>query len=157
MDFRRLAIFTMAIALAVVLAAGPATASVKTDVMATMQQLVNAFNKGDMNMWVTSCAAQTSIIDDFPPHEWLGPTACSDWWKAYDAFSKSQGVTDGVVTLGKPWHVNVTGDRAYLVVPTTYTYKQHGKPVTESGSVFTVVLQKIATRWRVTGWAWAQH
>ncbi|MDQ6768152.1 MAG: hypothetical protein M3Z41_10125, partial [Candidatus Eremiobacteraeota bacterium] len=65
--------------------------------------------------------------------------------------------TDEIVTLGTPWHVDVTGDRAYVVVPVTYAYKQNGKPGMESASVFTVALQKIAAGWRITGWAWAKH
>jgi hypothetical protein len=51
----------------------------------------------------------------------------------------------------------VTGDRGYVVVPVTYTYKQNGKPVVEPGSVWTFALQKMSTGWHITGWAWAQH
>ena len=29
--------------------------------------------------------------------------------------------------------------------------------VTESGAVWTLVLQKLTGGWRVAGWAWAQH
>jgi hypothetical protein len=61
------------------------------------------------------------------------------------------------VTISKPRRVAVTGDRAYVVVPATYKYKQKGKPVTESGAVWTFALQKLTGGWRVAGWAWAQH
>jgi hypothetical protein len=59
--------------------------------------------------------------------------------------------------LGKPWQVQVHGDRAYVVVPATYTYKQRGKAETESGSIFTLALKKVAAGWRITAWAWAAH
>ena len=73
---------------------------------------------------------------------WQGATACSDWWNDIDAFNKKSGITDPNVAPGKPRHADVTGDRAYVVVPTTYTYKQNGKPVTESGAVWTLAFYK---------------
>ncbi|MGZ3499140.1 MAG: hypothetical protein ACXWNJ_18940 [Vulcanimicrobiaceae bacterium] len=141
----------------VVLTAGSAAASEKTGVMASVHQFVDGFNKGDAKTALAACGPQSSIIDEFPPYKWQGATACSDWARDYDANSKKQGVTDGIVTLGQPRHVDITGDRAYVVIPANYTYKQHGKPVTESGSMFTVTLQKVAADWRITGWAWAKH
>jgi hypothetical protein len=51
----------------------------------------------------------------------------------------------------------VTADRAYIVVPATYAYKQKGKPMKESGSTLTLALQKGATGWRITGWAWSKR
>jgi hypothetical protein len=66
-------------------------------------------------------------------------------------------ITDGIATLAKPKHVDVTGDRAYAVVPATYTYKENGKKVAESGSFLTVALQKSAAGWVITGWAWTKH
>jgi ketosteroid isomerase-like protein len=85
------------------------------------------------------------------------PDGLRRWSNAYDANAKQNGITDGIVTLGTPWHVDVTGDRAYVVNPVTYTYKQRGQPVVESGSVFTLALRKVAAGWRITGWAWARH
>ncbi len=157
MEFRRFVILTVTAGLILAFGAGSAVASEQTAVMATVHQFIDGFNKGDAKSALAACASPASIIDDVPPHEWQGPTACVDWSNAYDADAKKNGITDGIVTLGTPWHVAVTGARAYVVVPVTYTYKQHGKPVTESGSVLTVALKKIAAGWRITGWAWAQH
>jgi hypothetical protein len=71
-----------------------------------------------------------------------------------DAFFKKNEMTDMVSTLGKPRHVDFTGDRAYLVVPSTLTYTEKGKPVKETATV-TMSLQKPASGWRITGWSWA--
>lgn len=60
------------------------------------------------------------------------------------------------VGMGKPWHVTVDGDTAYVVEPTTYSYKVKGAPTLEHG-VWTLTLQKRAEGWRIGGWAWAQH
>jgi ketosteroid isomerase-like protein len=148
---------TIIIALAVVWMAVPAAASDKSDITATVHQFMDGINKGDRQTALAACAAPASIIDEFPPHEWQGATACADWANDFESYNKKSGVTDAVATLGKPKHVDITGDRAYVVVPANYTYKQNGKRVTESGSILTVALQKSAAGWRMTGWAWAKH
>jgi ketosteroid isomerase-like protein len=143
------------LALAVaVLASGPVAASEKTDVMAVMHQWVDGFNKGDMKSSVATCADQTSIIDDIPPHEWHGAGGCSKWWDDFNAFTKANEITNGNVTLGKPRRIDITADRAYIVVPANFTYNMKGKPMKQSGSLVTVAMQKGASGWRMTGWAW---
>jgi len=126
------------------------------EVMAALNHFVDGFNKGDSTVMTTSCAEQTSIIDEFPPYEWHGAGACLTWMKDYDANAKKESITDGQVTLGKPSHVDVTGDRAYVVIPSTYTWKQKGVAMREDGSAFTFAMLKDATGWRVVGWSWAK-
>lgn len=145
---------TMAVA---ILTTTQLVASEQTDVMATMNQLVEAFNKGDTKSLLASCTDEMCIIDEFPPHEWHGSGTCSKWLADYDADAKKNGISDGAVTVHKPLHVDVTADRAYVVVPANYTYKQHGKSMKEIGSIWTFTLQKVEGSWRVTGWAWAKH
>jgi hypothetical protein len=135
----------------------PAGASEQSAVWATVHQFIDSFNKGDEKTGEAACASQAYIMDEFAPHQWIGADACTVWAHAYDANAAANGITDGFVALGTPWIVDVTGDRGYIVAPATYTYKQHGKPVTESGSVFTVVLKKAAAGWRITGWTWSKH
>jgi hypothetical protein len=105
--------YRMLLALAVMLAAGPAVASDQTDALAAVTQFIDGFNKGDVKTALAICAATAAIIDEFPPYSWQGPTACSDWANDFDANSKKEKITDPVVTLGKAKHVDVTGDRAY--------------------------------------------
>jgi hypothetical protein len=110
-----------------------------------------------MKALTATCADQASIIDEFPPYEWHGSGACAKWTDDYGADAKKNGITDGVVTLGAPLHVDVTADRAYVVVPANYKFKQNGKVVQETGSTLTIALQKSEGAWRMTGWAWAKH
>ena len=131
--------------------------SAQTAVLATVNQFVDGFNKGDTKMALAACADQTSIIDDFPPHEWHGTGACAKWMSDFDADAKKNGDTDGMVKLLNPTHVDITGDHAYLVIPANFTFKQNGKPVTELGSIITLALQKNPAGWEITGWAWAKH
>jgi len=141
----------------VVLAAGTTVASDKADAMKVVRQFVDAFNKGDTAAAVATCAEQTSIIDEFSPYEWHGAGACSQWLNDYDADAKKNGISGGVVTLGRPRHIDVAGDRAYIVVPANYTFRQNGKLVKEIGSSLTIALQKGAAGWRMTGWAWSKR
>jgi hypothetical protein len=129
----------------------------KTAVMAPVHQFVDAFNKGDTKTAAAACADQTSIIDEFPPHEWHGAGGCAKWMNDYDADAKKNGISEGSVTLGITKHIDIMADRAYVVVPADYSYKQKGKPVREAGSIFTVALQKGAAGWRITAWAWAKN
>ena len=115
------------------LAQGPATNGDQKAAMGVVHQFVDSFNKGDTKAAAATCADQTSIIDEFPPHEWHGAGACATWMADYDAFGKKNGLTDGNVKLGTAKHVDVTADRAYVVVPADYTYKEKGKPVSEKG------------------------
>ena len=142
-------------AVAGILAAGPTIASDKTDVMVPIHQFVDGFNKGDVNSALAACAEQTSIVDEFPPHEWHGAGACAKWAGDFDANAKKEGITDSIVTLGKARHIDVTGDRAYVVVSANYTFKQNGKAKKETNAVMALALQKGTAGWRITGWSWA--
>ena len=155
-DRRPILRIVCAIAMAVLVML-PTGATEKADVMAAVRQFVDSFNKGDVKAAAAVCADETSIIDEFPPHEWHGPGACTKWMNDYDADAKKNGITDGLVTLSAPRHVDVAADHAYVVVPANYAFKEKGKPVQETGSMLTIALQKGAGGWRITGWAWSKR
>ena len=138
-----------------VLAAAPAAADDKTDVMVPVNQFTDGFNKGDVKTAVAACADQASIIDEFPPYEWHGAGTCEKWAADYDADAKKNGITPGSVTLAKPRHIDVAGDRAYVVVPATYEFTQKGKAVKQTGATLSIALQKLPAGWRIVAWAWA--
>jgi ketosteroid isomerase-like protein len=145
------------VALAIIGMTGTASASDQTDVVAVANQFLAGFNKGDTKAVLGTCANEVAIIDEFPPYVWHGATACQDWADDFAADAKKNGITEPIVTLSKPWHVDVEGDRAYLVIPANFNFKVKGKPQSEKGSVFTVTLRKWPTGWRITGWAWAKR
>lgn len=148
---------TLVAAALLVAANAAAAASDQTDVMATVRQFIDGFNKGDVKTALEACASPASVIDEIPPYAWQGPTACQDWANDFDAWAKKDGIADGSVKLGKPRHVNVTGDRAYVVAPANFKYKQKGKPVAQNGSTMTVALQKLPAGWRITAWTWSKR
>lgn len=124
-------------------------------VMAPVHEFVASFNKGDATTTDAGCSHVTSIIDDFPPHEWHGADACQSWMRSYRLYTKANGLADMLITLGNPQHVDISADCAYIVVPANYTIKVHGKLVSKTNSIVTFVLEKSANAWRIIGWAWA--
>lgn len=141
----------------VLLTQAPAAAAQQNEVMGVVQKFIDSFNKGDEKAVIATCADPASIIDEYPPYEWHGAGACAKWVASYAQDATRNGITDGIVTLGKARHVDVTGNRAYLVIPADYAYKQKGTPTKETGSTLTVSLEKGAGGWRITAWSWAKN
>ena len=154
MDFKRVAAAAMTIVFAFAVSSGSAFAAEKDDVVAAVHRYLDNLDKPEITL--AMCDSPVSILDEFPPHEWHGPTACADWWKALNAYNEKNGITDGDAPLGTPWTVDITGDRAYFVAPMTYTYKQHGKPVKESAA-FAVALKRTQAGWRIAAWAYSKQ
>lgn len=156
------ALTTLALPLLVTLSLGcktthhAASGPEDTAVMAPVHQFIDGFNKGDTKSAVAACTDQMSIIDDFPPHEWHGSGALTKWMSDFEADAAIKEDTDEIVSLGEPRHIDVTKDRAYVVVPAKYHYKEKGKPIPEKGAIMTLALQKGAAGWKITGWCWAQ-
>jgi hypothetical protein len=142
--------------IACVCAAASAARSETTEPMGAVHQYVDAFNKADAEAMAANCADGTSVLDGLPPHVWQGPTACRDWYRDVLVAGAREGASEYFVTLGKPRHVDLTDDRASVVVPAIMTFKVHGKQVTQSGSTFTVALHKVTAGWRITAWAWTK-
>jgi len=162
MNFSRLFAFVAtALAATIALSAGaqtkPALSPTAQRALAEVHEFIAAFNAGDVPRMIATCAQRASIIDDIPPHEWHGSDACGQWARDLAAAEKKAGISDSVVTLGAAWRVDVDGPWAYVVTPATYTYRVHGKPVTETNSTFTVALQRTGGAWRITGWTWSAH
>lgn len=127
-----------------------------TDPLLTVKQYIDCFNKSDVKGMAAICASPMSILDGMPPHTWHSATASEDWYRDVLAEGERHGAGDYLVSLGEPWHVNVRADCAYVVLPASMKFKVRGKDVTQSDSVFTVVLRKLAEGWRLTAWAWAK-
>jgi ketosteroid isomerase-like protein len=146
---------TLAMLACAFLAAPASAQSIDPQLVAPIQKFIDSFNKGDAAGALATHAsgADLTIIDEVPPFVWRGPKAFQDWSAALDAASKQAGLTDQVVTLKPATRAEVSGDSAYVIVPTLYTYKQKGAAMRESAQM-TVVLKKGAGGWSIVGWTW---
>jgi len=93
-------------------------------------------------------------VDEFAPHRWSGPHAAQDWAAAYDKHAQATGVSDGQVKYSAPTRIEREGELAYVILPTEYLYKEHGKPMDEKGSI-TAVLHKEDGAWKIRAWTWS--
>jgi len=121
-----------------------------------VQAYLDAFNRQDAEGMAACFAVPGVILDGMAPHLWSGPSAPRDWWADVLAEGEHLGAGDYYVTIGEPLHNDVTGDAAYLVLPTTMRFNFKGQPVTQSGARFTVALRREEGAWRIAAWAWTK-
>ena len=130
------------------------TAATTSDPAATVKQFIDGFNSGDVKAVDAAYASgDIVIVDEFAPHIWIGPHAPKDWAADYDKHAQATGVTDGLVKYAAPTRTEVGNDAAYVVIPTVYNYKEHGKAVTEEGQM-TFVLRVEKDVWKIASWTW---
>ena len=136
------------------LAIAPAAAAAPADTTVPIRQFLDGLNKGDTaSAYAAYDSGPIAIIDEFPPHSWIGPKAAQNWAADYETTSKAAGVTDGIVTYGKPTRSEIEGDVAYVIIPTGLTYKQAGKPTAEEGQM-TFALHATTAGWKIRAWTW---
>jgi hypothetical protein len=141
-------------AIAAVLVASSALAANPKDVTVPIHQFIDGFNSGDVqSAFAAYVRGDIVIVDEFAPHLWVGPHAAQDWAAAYDKHAQATGVSDGSVKYGAPTRTEVDADAAYVIIPTIYNYKEHGKAVTEEGQM-TFVLHAENDAWKIAGWTW---
>jgi hypothetical protein len=112
-----------------------------------------AFNKGDVAAAKALHVAAPTIVDEVAPHMWTGAKAFDTWLADLTKSEAAEGKTDGQVAIGAPTREVVSGARAYVVVPSTYTYKQKGKTFREVAQM-TFVMGKDKSGWKIVAWTW---
>lgn len=139
----------------IVLLVPSAFAASHGNVMTPIRQFIDGFNTGDTkSAYAAFAPGDIFIIDEFAPHRWGGPHAAQDWAAAYDKHAQATGVSDGSVKYGEPTRSEIDGDVAYVIVPTIYLYKEHGKAIKEEGQM-TFVLHDEADGWKISAWTWS--
>jgi len=133
---------------------GQGRAATKGEVTSPIYQFIDGFNTGDINSaYAAYSDGEISIIDEFPPHRWVGPKAAQAWAADYEKHATATGVSDGHVACGKPSRTQIDSDSAYVIVPAKYTYKVHGRRTVEDGQM-TFALSGGAAGWRIKSWTW---
>jgi ketosteroid isomerase-like protein len=133
-----------------------ATAAVaeKRDPGDVVRQFIDAFDKGDIKAAEATHAADVAIIDEVAPYQWQGHGAFKTWLDDLTKHDTANGVTDGNVKLVNTIREEVTGDHAYVVMASEYTFKQKGVPMKEP-SQMTFALRNERDGWRIVAWTFA--
>lgn len=134
---------------------GGAAIAADAPLMAPIQKFIDGFNEGDAAAASATHAAvaDLAIMDEVPPYLWRGPRAFHSWSADLDGDAKKRGITDQAVTIGAPTREETHGDRAYVVVPAVYTFKERGVAMQETAQM-TFALKKGAHGWLIHGWTW---
>jgi hypothetical protein len=125
-----------------------------TAVEAPIRAMMAGFNKGDIALVKAQHVAAPTIIDNVAPYRWSGADGFDAWLSDLGKAEAAEGKSDGVVWFGDPVDEAVSGGRAYVVTPCSYTYKQHGQTMRETGMT-SFVLVNVADAWKVESWSWA--
>jgi hypothetical protein len=118
-----------------------------------IRQMMAGFNTGDIASVKAAHVAAPSITDETHPFFWSGPQAFDAWLAQLTKNEAEEGKTDGAVWFGDPIRESVAGDHAYVFMPCTYTFKQKGQTLRETGTI-TFVLVKPAADWKIASWTW---
>ena len=133
-------------------AAAPALADPAVE--APIRAMERAFNAGDLAAAKATHVAAPSITDEVAaPFVWSGPTAFDDWTGTMGRTEAARGRTGGHVSFGPVTRETVEGDRAYLFLPSSYTFQQGGRSMRETGTI-TFALVRQGDGWKIQAWTW---
>jgi hypothetical protein len=128
----------------------------KAVVVSLVRKVVKAWSSNDIDAATPYISPSIVITDGVAPYLFRGPSAMSDWLKAFAANAKTNDITDPWETLGRPMEVEVDGPHAYAAFPAVYGFKVHGRPVRENSTVV-VTLEKSETDWSIASWTWSKR
>lgn len=134
--------------------AAPAHASPAEDAVAAVTTVLDKFNAGDIDAFVAAHRDGAVIVDEFAPYVWGGSGSVKAWLDGYAKDASARKISDGHMDYGKPIQANSDGTNAYVVLPTTYTFKLDGKPMKGPGSM-TFAMAKGTGGWKITSWTYS--
>lgn len=123
--------------------------------MQPIRTYVGAANAGNREQLVSAFTFDSVIVDEFAPFRFAAPNAAAHWFDGFVADQKATGVSAAAIAFTRPKFVTVDGRRAYVVLPTVYTYKLRGKPAKETGSLAFTLVER-GSRWKIASMAWAK-
>lgn len=148
---------TLGLGLLASLTLGPPAEAQPVDpqLSAPITRFMEAFNKGDTEGAAATHAAGADlvIIDEVPPYMWRGPKAFTAWMADLAKNDTAHGITDQQVALGTATRVESDGAWAYVVAPSTYTFKEKGVSMRAQAQM-TFALKKDPAGWMIHGWTW---
>ncbi len=119
-----------------------------------VHKFLDSFNQGDVAGAEAAHLSNVFIVDEFAPFQWQGDGAFKKWLDTLTKHDVAGGVTDGHMAMGNTIREEVSGDRAYIVMATVYTFKEHGVQMQASAQM-TFALQKEDAGWRISAWTYS--
>jgi ketosteroid isomerase-like protein len=147
-----------AIALALSLAAGQASAQLapgSAPVLATLTRMTDAVNKGDAATAFAAFTASPMIIEDLAPYRWQGPGTPQAWLEGMGANAQAHGITTINMKLAPATRVEITGDRAYVIVPGVLSYGLKDGHTEHADGLITALLQRLGGDWKIDSLIWS--
>lgn len=130
------------------------TGSPQIGPVSAVHRFVEGFNNDDVEGMQAACTDDAVIIDDFPPHQWMGTGVATRWYRDMAGWATGYDMADWSVTLGEPRHVTVSDSHAYMVVPFAARWLEEGTPAERAGSMAMAFVEYL-DEWRISALAWA--
>jgi ketosteroid isomerase-like protein len=124
-------------------------------VMATITRMTDAVNRGAMPTAFAAFTASPWITEDGPPYVWRGPGAPKAWIESMGANAQANGISGVDMKLSPASRIEVTGDRAYALVPGRLTYTLKDGNSAHADGLLTFTLQRTGPDWRIETLIWS--
>lgn len=129
-------------------------ASSRADPAATVQTFLNSFNSGDIDTVESTQLGNVVIVDEFAPFVWQGDGAFRRWLDDLTKHDSAAGISDGHMAMGDTIRQEVSGDHAYLVISTVYSFRENGAAMRASAHM-TFALRQDGSDWRIAAWTYS--
>lgn len=148
------------IVLALALVAGTMAANAATKVTvdpaisSAITTVSTALNTGNPAGLQGVFTADAVIVDEFPPFRWTGggPTT---WFSDFKGIAKQMKLTAVRAVPHAAQYYEHGAGSAYVVVPTTLSYKMAGKAAVETGA-WTFTFAKTGSTWKISSMIWGK-
>ncbi|HEY5105519.1 MAG TPA: nuclear transport factor 2 family protein [Caulobacteraceae bacterium] len=122
---------------------------------ASLDHFCELVNQGKASEAVAYFLPDATIIEDLAPYSWHGPTAGMEWLQAMNANAERSGMSGVNMHFLPATMVQITGERAYAVIPGDLTYSFKDGTVRHAQGHVTFSLRKVAADWRIGSLTWA--
>lgn len=123
-------------------------------IMTTIRGVLSDTNANNISRVDSYYTADAVVVDEFAPYVWTGAHAGSQWWTGVMNQNKTAHVTNMKASAEPVRASNVTGDKAYVVVPLTITFGYKGKPQKETGTI-TCTFVRSGSAWKISTQTWS--
>lgn len=122
--------------------------------MATINAVLTDTNANDLSRLDSYYTPNAVVVDEFAPYVWTGSQAASQWWAGVEQLNKKLQIS-GMKAAAQPVrHFDMSGEKAYVVVPLVLSYTYKNKPQKETGTI-TCTLLNTGGAWKIATQTWS--